>query len=88
MTKVVYNFIWVVIDWTTKYRHFVPYKKSSNAKELVYAFMKIVVSQHRLPDEIISDRDKLFMLKFWKLLMAQLGANYKLSTAFYPQTDK
>jgi len=87
MTKVVYDSIWVVTDRTTKYGHFVPYKESSDAKELAYAFMKIVVSQHGLPDEIISDRDKLFTSNFWKSLMAQLGANHKLSTAFHPQTD-
>ena len=64
-----------------------PYKESSNAKELAYAFIKIVISQHKLPDKIILDRDKLFTSKFWKLLIAQLGANYKLSIAFHPQID-
>ena len=86
--KVVYNFIWVVTDRTTKYGHFVPYKKSSNAKKLAYIFIKIVVSQYELPDEIILNRDKLFTSKFWKLLIAQLGANYKLLIAFYPQIDR
>lgn len=87
MTKVIYDSIWVVTDRLTKYGHFVPYKESSDAKELAYAFLKTVVSQHGLPDEIISDRDKLFTSKFWTSLMAQLGANHKLSTAFHPQTD-
>jgi RNase H-like domain found in reverse transcriptase/Reverse transcriptase (RNA-dependent DNA polymerase)/Integrase zinc binding domain/Chromo (CHRromatin Organisation MOdifier) domain len=87
MTKVVYDSIWVVTDRTTKYGHFVPYKEASDAKELAYAFLRHVVSQHGLPDEIISDRDKLFTSKFWTSLMAQLGANHKLSTAFHPQTD-
>ncbi|KFY06188.1 hypothetical protein V491_08796, partial [Pseudogymnoascus sp. VKM F-3775] len=32
-------------------------------------------------------RDKLFTSKFWQSLMAQLGTNHKLSTAFHPQTD-
>ena len=76
------------MDRITKYGHFVPYKESSNAKELAYAFIKIVISQHGLPDKIILNRDKLFILKFWKLLIVQLGANYKLSIAFYPQIDE
>jgi len=87
MTKVIYDSIWVVTDRVTKYRHFVPYKESSDAKELVYVFMKVVVNQYGLPDEIISDRDKFFTSKFWTSLLAQLGAHHKLSTAFYPQTD-
>lgn len=87
MTKVAYDAIWVVTCRLTKYAYFIPYKESSTAEELAYAFMRIVVGQHGMPQEIISDRDKLFTSKFWKSLMAQLGANHKLSTAFHPQTD-
>jgi len=46
-----------------------------------------VVSQHGLPEEIVSDRDKLFTSKFWTSLMNQMGVNHKMSTAFHPQTD-
>jgi hypothetical protein len=64
MTKVAYNSIWVVIDRLTKYRYFIPYKESSDIIDLVYIFLKIVISQYRLLDEIISNRDKLFTSKF------------------------
>jgi hypothetical protein len=87
MTKVAYDSIWVVTDRLTKYGYFIPYKESSDAPELAYAFLRIILSQHGLPEEIISDRDKLFISKFWQSLMARLGANHKLSTAFHPQTD-
>src|SRR5437667_7313275 len=40
-----------------------------------------------MPAEIISDRDKLFISKFWKSLVARLGVEQKLSTAYHPQTD-
>ena len=70
MTRVVYNLIWVVMDQLTKYGHFVPYKESSSTEELAYTFLKTVISQHGLPEEIILDRDKLFTSKFWTLLMA------------------
>ncbi len=76
------------MDRLTKYRHFVPYKESSTAEDLAYTFIRTVVSQHGLLEEIILDKDKLFTSKFQKSLMAQLGANYKLSTAFHPQTDR
>jgi hypothetical protein len=46
-----------------------------------------VVASHGLPDEIISDRDKLFTSKFWRLLMDMMGIKMKMSTAFHPQTD-
>ena len=37
--------------------------------------------------EIITDRDKLFISKFWQTLIAQFGTNHKLSTSYHPQTD-
>lgn len=77
----------VVTDRLTKYRHFVLYKEASDAIDLIYIFLKVIVAAYRLPDEIISDRDKLFTSKFWQSLMAQLGANHKLSIAFHLQTD-
>ena len=43
--------------------------------------------EHGLPRELILDRDKLFISRFWKALMAQLGVKHKLSTAYHPQID-
>jgi hypothetical protein len=44
ITEVIYNLIWVVTDRLTKYGHFVLYKESSTVEELVYAFLKVVIS--------------------------------------------
>ena len=87
MTGVGYDAIWVIVERTTRYGYFIPYKESSNTKELAYAFNRVIVAQHGLPEEIITDRDKLFTSKFWTTLMNQMGAHHKLSTAFHPQTD-
>ena len=64
MTGVEYNAILVIIDWLTKYAHFLPYKEVSTAEDLAYTFLKIVVSKYELLEEIILDWDKLFTLKF------------------------
>jgi len=45
------------------------------------------VGNHGLPDEIVSDRDKLVTSKFWQSLTRQLGSKHKLSTTAHPQTD-
>jgi hypothetical protein len=36
-----------------------------------YAFSKEVVKRYRTLEEIITNRDKLFVFKFWTLLIAQ-----------------
>jgi hypothetical protein len=70
MTKVEYNSILVVTDRLTKYRHFVLYIEASDTTELAYTFLKIVIYNYSLLEEIISDRDKLFISKFWTSLIA------------------
>jgi hypothetical protein len=87
LTGVKYDSILVITDRLTKYGYFIPYLEASDAEALAYTFLRVVIAHHGLPEEIISDRDKLFTSKFWRSLMALLGANHKLSTAFHPQTD-
>jgi hypothetical protein len=87
MTGQEYDSILVITDRLTKYAYMVPYKESSTAEDLSQVFLRTVVANHGTPDEIISDRDKLFTSKFWTTLMALLGTKRKLSTAFHPQTD-
>ena len=43
---------------------FILYKKVLNTEELVYTFLRNVTALQDLSDEIISDRDKLFMSNF------------------------
>ena len=64
MTNVMYDLILVITDRLTKYGHFIPYKEASDAIELANTFLKVVIANHRLLEEIILDRDKLFNSKF------------------------
>jgi hypothetical protein len=87
MTGVMYDFIMVVTDRLTKYAYFISYFESFSAEDLVYMFYKHVVANYGFPQRIISDRDKLFTSRFWKLLMDLSGVHYKLLIVYYPQTD-
>ena len=87
ITKVVYDLILVIIDRLTKYGYFIPYKEASLTEDLAYTFYKYVVRNHGLPEEIIFDRDKLFISKFWKSLMDLVGTKHNLLTSYHPQTD-
>jgi len=46
------------------------------------------MGSYGLPDEIVSDRDKLIISKFWQSLTQQLSSKHKLSTIAYSQTDE
>ena len=84
LTGVEYDSILVITERLTKYGYFIPYLEASDAKALAYTFLRVIIANHGLLEEIILDRDKLFTSKFWRTLMALLGTNHKLSTAFYP----
>jgi hypothetical protein len=82
-----YTVIMVVIDRLTKYSHFSPLKVDYNSKNVAEAFMKTIVKLHGVPKSIISDRDKVFMSKFWKDLFQLQGTTLAMSSAYHPQTD-
>ena len=82
-----YDSIFIITNYFTKYTYFIPYQEESNTEVLAHQFIKIVVSQHGLLDEIISNRGITFTSKFWQSLMGRLKVNHKLNTARYPQTD-
>jgi hypothetical protein len=54
----------VITDRLIKYTYIVLYKELSIAKELTYIFLKTIIANYGTLDKIISDRDKLFTLKF------------------------
>jgi hypothetical protein len=64
LTKVLFDSILVVVCRLSKYVYFILYKEASIAEELAYTFLRIIVSNYGMLYEIISDRDKLFILNF------------------------
>ncbi|GJX25327.1 ty3-gypsy retrotransposon protein [Tanacetum coccineum] len=79
--------ILVVVDRFSKYAHFDTLPTSFNAPKVVGLFMEIVVKHHGFPKTIVSDRDSIFMSKFWKQLFEASGTQLNHSTAYHPQTD-
>jgi hypothetical protein len=68
-TGVINNSILVVTNRLIKYAYFISYKKGSTTEELVYIFNKNIITNYEILEEIISNRDNLFVLNFWKLLI-------------------
>jgi len=65
----------------------IPSQTDISAEELAYLFFDKWYCENGLPSEIVSDRDKLFVSRFWKALHKLTGVKLKLSTAYHPETD-
>ncbi|GKA01243.1 putative reverse transcriptase domain-containing protein [Tanacetum coccineum] len=57
--------IWVIVDRLTKSAHFLPMREDDTLEKLTRQYLKEVVSKHRVPVLIISDRDGKFTSHFW-----------------------
>jgi hypothetical protein len=82
-----YNVILVVVDRFTKYAHFIPIKHPYTATSIAQTFLDNVVKLHGMPASIVTDRDIIFVSKFWKTLFKLYKVDLKLSTAYHPKTD-
>ena len=60
-------------------------KGTMTAEDMAHQFLKIIVSNHGVLKRITSDRDKLFMIKFWTTLINLMGINHQLTMAYHPQ---
>lgn len=79
--------ILVVVDRFTKYAHFIPIKHPYTAKAIATLVFDNVVKLHRVPETIVSDRDKVFTSNFWTVLFQLIGTKLMFSTTYHPQTD-
>ncbi len=86
--ETMYDFILIITNKLIKYRYFLSYKKATFAEDLTYTFLRMIVTNHELSDEIILNKDKLFTSKFWKFLMNQLEIHHKLLTAYHLQMNE
>jgi transposase InsO family protein len=87
VTKSGYNAIAVLVDRLTEMVHFAPTFTDCSASDAARLFNDTVFKHHKLPLELISDRDPRFTSKFWTESTRLLGTKLKMSTAFHPQTD-
>jgi hypothetical protein len=82
------NCILVIIDTFTKYNHFLPLSHPYTASSVALVFFNMVYRLHGLPAGIMSDRDPVFINKFWPNLFKLSGTTLKMSSAYHPQMDR
>ncbi|KAL4575440.1 hypothetical protein LXL04_022283 [Taraxacum kok-saghyz] len=79
--------ILVVVDRLSKYCHFIPLKHPYTARSLADIFLEEIIRLHGIPKSILSDRDPLFLSKFWQEIFKMQGSELKFSSAYHPETD-
>jgi hypothetical protein len=78
------DLILTIIDRLLKYAIFILYLKSTIIGQLVDIVIHKLVLRFRMLEEFITNRDKLFILNIWQLLIDKLRVYYKILTLFYP----
>ena len=81
------DYILTIMDHLGLDVQIIPTRTDITAEELAVVFIGNWYCKNGLPLEIISDRNKLFVAKFWKVLHNFMGVKLKLSTTNHPETD-
>jgi hypothetical protein len=63
---------------------FILYLESTIVGQLIDIVIRELVLKFGILEEFITNRDKLFILNMWQLLINKLGVYYKILTLFYP----
>jgi hypothetical protein len=62
ITRIKYDFILVITDRLIKYTYIILYLEASIVEDLVYTFLRVVVANYNALEEMISDKNKFFIL--------------------------
>lgn len=65
----------------------VPTRTNLTAERMASLFFDHWYCENGLPSEIVCDRDKLFVSKFWTAFSKLTGVRMAMSSSFHPQTD-
>jgi hypothetical protein len=82
-----YNCILSITDHLGSDVRIIPTKTNLTAEELAILFFDNWYCKNGLPNDIMCDRDKLFVSRFWKALTELTGIKLKMSTAYHPETN-
>lgn len=83
-----HSMIVVVVDRLTKYTHLGSLSTDYSSTSVAEFFIKQIIRLHGIPKTIVSDRDKVFLSKFWKEIFAKSGTILKMSMAYNSETDR
>ena len=76
--------ILVFVDRFSKMMHLAAVPKSTTSHGCSRVFIDTVFRPHKLPREIVSDRDPPFTVEFWQSVFRTSGKRLKMSTSDHP----
>ena len=82
-----YDTISVVVDRLSKYSHFILLKHPYTLRHIAAIFVNEVVRLHGIPKSILSDRDPMFMNKFWQELLRLQGTILHMTSSYHSQSN-
>jgi len=82
-----FNMIVMFTDHLGADVHVLPCTTTMTAEELADIFFNSWYCNNGLLLDIMLDRDKLFVSKFWKALHVLTGTKIKMSSSYHPETD-
>lgn len=81
------NCVLVVVDYFTKYAHFLALYHPFSAAKVAKVFLDHVYRLHGMPYAIVSDRDRIFTSLFWRELFSLADVQLQMSSSYLPQSD-
>ncbi len=85
--KVIYDLILVIVDHYTKIMHYLSIKKTLTVIELTELFFEKIALRYKISNDIVIDRDNLFINAFWSEICYHVKMKWRLSIIFHSQTD-
>jgi hypothetical protein len=82
-----YDCILTITDALGSDIRLIPTTMKLTAEECAELFFTNWYCENGLPKAIVSDRDKLFVSKFWRAVCKLSGVKLKMSSAYHPETD-
>ncbi|MCH93770.1 Ty3/gypsy retrotransposon protein, partial [Trifolium medium] len=82
-----YTVMLVVVDRFSKAIHLGALPSNFTAYKVAELFVHMVLKHHGIPRSIVSDRDPVFISRFWADLFKFSGTLLRMSSSYHPQTD-
>ena len=86
--KVKFDSILIIVNRLIKYTMFVSFRETVTASVLTYIILRELINNHRSLKKFITNRNKLFISKFWEMLTAKLRIKHKMLIVYHLQIDR